>query len=113
MHDGHGMENQTLEVVLQQGQAIHAENGAMSFMEEGIVMSTGTGWGRGPFALFKRRISGESILISIFTNQAGQPQRLGVNGRIKVDCAIGGGKVDRVGGRLPTVGCRSSAEMSV
>ena len=69
----HGMENQTLEVTLRPGQTIHAENGAMSFMENGIAMSTGAGRSRGPLALFKRRIAGETILINVFTNGADAP----------------------------------------
>ena len=77
----HGMDNQTLEVTLKPGQSIHAENGAMSFMEDGITMSTGTGPSRGPLALFKRRISGETILINVFTNETDVPKHLGINPR--------------------------------
>ena len=78
-HICHGMDNQTLEVKLYPGQSIHAENGAMSFMEEGIVMSTGAGRGRGPLDIFKRKIAGEAILFSIFTNESALPRRLGLS----------------------------------
>ena len=75
----HGQDNQTLEIELQEHQSIHAENGAMSFMEQGITMTTGTGRQRGPLDLLKRKVSGESILLSIFTNEDIIPQRMGLS----------------------------------
>ena len=78
-HISHGIDNQTLEIRLMPGQSIHAENGAMSFMEDGIAMSTGAGKGRGPLDIFKRKMAGESILLSIFTNESQTPRRLGLS----------------------------------
>ena len=77
----HGQDNQTLEVILHPEQAIHTENGAMAYMETGITMTTGTGRKRGPWALFKRKLSGEELLINIFTNHDIIPQHLGISPR--------------------------------
>ena len=78
-HRTHGQDNQVLEVVLEPGQSMHTENGAMCFMEKGIRMHTGTGRKRSPWSIFKRKISGESILLSIFTNEGEDPASLGLN----------------------------------
>ena len=78
-HTAHGMENQTLAITLEPGQSIHTENGAMSFMGHHITMSTGAGQRRGPLSLIKRKIAGEDMLVSIFTNEGHIPQRLGIS----------------------------------
>ena len=77
----HGQDNQTLEVLLHPEQIIHTENGAMSWMETGITMTTGTGRKRGPWALFKRKLAGEELLLNIFTNHDIIPQHLGISPR--------------------------------
>ena len=78
-HEIHGHDNQILEVNLTPGQTIHAENGAMCYMEQGITMRTGTGRNRGPFSLIKRKTAGEGLLLSIFSNQGEQPATVGLN----------------------------------
>ena len=78
-HHTHGQDNQVLEVILGPGQSVHTENGAMCFMEKGIRMHTGTGRKRGPWSILKRKISGESVLLSIFTNNGEEPAPLGLN----------------------------------
>ena len=78
-HICHGQDNQTLEVTLDPGQSIHTENGAMSFMGKNVRMTTGTGRRRGPWALFKRKLSGENLLINIFKNEGENPEKLGIS----------------------------------
>ncbi len=76
-HACHGDDNQILEVELLPGQTIHAENGSMSYMDASITMRTGTGNRAGILTLFKRKTAGEDILLSIFTNDADTPAKLG------------------------------------
>ena len=75
----HGQDNQVLEIRLGPGQPVHAENGSMCFMDRNIRMSTGVGRKRGLWSIFKRRVSGESILLSIFQNHGDRPAVLGLN----------------------------------
>ena len=78
-HTVHGHDNQILEITLQPGQTIHAENGSMCYMTQDVRMRTGTGKGRGPLALLKRKTSGEGILLSIFENEGQQPATIGLS----------------------------------
>ena len=48
-------------------------------MEKGIRMHTGTGRKRGPWSILKRKISGENVLLSIFTNEGEERALLGLN----------------------------------
>jgi uncharacterized protein (TIGR00266 family) len=62
-----GDDMQGVIITLDPQEAVQAEAGAMMFMEEGIVMSTGTGGGvtKG----LKRILTGESFFITTFINQ--------------------------------------------
>ncbi len=64
----HGDDMQIVEIELDPSEGVRAEVGAMMFMEEGIMMETGTGGGilKG----FKRMISGDGFFISTFYNTA-------------------------------------------
>ena len=64
----HGDDMQIVEIVLDPSEGVRAEVGAMMFMEEGIMMETGTGGGL--FKGFKRMISGDGFFISTFYNTA-------------------------------------------
>lgn len=75
----HGHDNQILEITLNPNETIHAENGAMCFMEDSITMRTGTGPNRGPLSLFKRKTAGEGLLVSIFSNNTDHPAKVGFN----------------------------------
>jgi uncharacterized protein (TIGR00266 family) len=63
-----GDDMQAVIITLDPGEAVQAEAGAMMFMEDEIVMNTGTGGGimKG----LKRAISGESFFITTFINQS-------------------------------------------
>jgi uncharacterized protein (TIGR00266 family) len=73
----HGEEMQFVEIELDPAESAVAEAGAMMYMEPGIEMSTVFGDGRGQEGGFmdkllgagKRVLTGESIFITVFTNQ--------------------------------------------
>jgi uncharacterized protein (TIGR00266 family) len=71
----HGSDLQLIEIVLKPGGSVRAEAGAMTFMEDGIEMETGTGGGvlRG----LKRAVTGESFFITSFTNQTTSARKVG------------------------------------
>jgi uncharacterized protein (AIM24 family) len=79
-----GTDIQYVEAVLKPGQAMVCETGAMMFFEQGIQMSTrvndGSKRNSGVFGsikgMVKRRLTGERIFMSIFTNKSNQPRRV-------------------------------------
>jgi uncharacterized protein (TIGR00266 family) len=66
----HGDDMQIVEIELDPAEGVRAEVGAMMFMEEGIMMETGTGGGL--FKGLKRMISGDGFFISTFYNTAAE-----------------------------------------
>lgn len=60
----HGDDMQLVEIELDPGEGVRAEAGAMTYMENGIEMQTGTDGGL--FSGFKRMITGESFFITTF-----------------------------------------------
>lgn len=69
-----GEDLQLVEIELDPGEGVRAEAGAMTYMENGVEMQTGTGGGimRG----LKRMITGESFFITSFINQGNQKSRV-------------------------------------
>ena len=65
-HVIYGDDMQMVEIELDPGEAVRAEAGAMTYMEHGIEMQTGTGGGI--FRGLKRMITGESFFITSFIN---------------------------------------------
>jgi uncharacterized protein (TIGR00266 family) len=65
-----GDDMQAVVVTLDPAEAVHAEAGAMLYMEDGIVMETSTQGGL--LKGFKRAIVGESFFITTFENKARQ-----------------------------------------
>lgn len=70
----YGEELQLVEVVLDPGEGVQAEAGAMTYMEDGIEMQTTTGGGL--LKGLKRAVTGESFFVTIFENQANAPRRV-------------------------------------
>lgn len=62
-----GDDLQLVEITLDPGEAVRAEAGTMTYMENGIVMQTSTGGG--VLKGLKRAITGESFFITTFMNQ--------------------------------------------
>jgi uncharacterized protein (TIGR00266 family) len=79
-----GSDVQFVEVELDPGEAAVAEAGAMMFMEDGIVMETMFGDGSAKQSGFlgsllgagKRLLTGESLFITVFGNQASSKRRV-------------------------------------
>lgn len=69
-----GDDMQAVIITLDPDEAVQAEAGAMMFLEEGIVMNTGTGGGL--MKGFKRILSGESFFITTFLNQSAEKRKL-------------------------------------
>jgi len=71
----YGDDLQLVEVLLDPGEGVRAEVGAMAYMEHSIKMQTGTGGGilRG----LKRMITGESFFITTFLNEGNTTSRAG------------------------------------
>jgi uncharacterized protein (TIGR00266 family) len=69
-----GDDMQAVVVVLDPGEAVQAEAGAMMFMEDGILMNTETGGG--VMKGLKRMLAGESFFITSFLNRAGEKRRV-------------------------------------
>ncbi len=63
----YGDDMQLVEIELDPGEGVRAEVGAMTYMEDGIRMDTGTGGGL--FKGFKRMLTGESFFITTFLNE--------------------------------------------
>jgi uncharacterized protein (TIGR00266 family) len=63
-----GDDMQIVEIELDPSEGVRAEVGAMMYMEEGILMETGTGGGL--FKGFKRMLTGDGFFISTFLNTA-------------------------------------------
>lgn len=61
-----GDDMQMVEIALDPGEGVQAEAGALTYMEDGIQMQTGTGGGL--FKGLKRAITGESFFITSFLN---------------------------------------------
>lgn len=61
-----GDDLQLVEIELDPGEAVRAEAGTMTYMENGIEMQTSTGGGL--FQGFKRMVTGESFFITSFIN---------------------------------------------
>jgi uncharacterized protein (TIGR00266 family) len=61
-----GDDLQLVEIGLDPGEGVRAEAGAMTYMEDGIQMQTGTGGGL--FKGLKRMVTGESFFITSFLN---------------------------------------------
>ena len=64
----YGDDMQIVEIELDPSEGVRAEVGAMMFMEEGIMMETGTGGGI--FKGLKRMLTGDGFFISTFYNTA-------------------------------------------
>ncbi|HEY6133700.1 MAG TPA: TIGR00266 family protein [Rubrivivax sp.] len=80
-----GSEMQFVEIELDPGEAAVGEAGSMMFMDAGIDMDTafGDGSANQPAGLFgkllgagKRLVTGESLFTTVYTNNAGQKQRV-------------------------------------
>ncbi len=73
-HTLYGEELQLVEVLLDPGEGVQAEAGAMTYMEDGIEMETTTGGGflKG----LKRAMTGESFFVTMFHNTADAPRRV-------------------------------------
>ena len=69
-----GDDMQMVEIELDPGEGVRAEVGAMTYMEDGIQMETGTGGGI--FKGLKRVITGESFFITTFLNSANRKSRV-------------------------------------
>jgi uncharacterized protein (AIM24 family) len=69
-----GDDMQLVEVSLDPGEAVRAEAGAMTYMEDGIEMQTSTGGGL--FKGFKRMITGAGFFITNFTYRGGGKGRV-------------------------------------
>lgn len=70
----YGDDMQFVEIVLDPGEAVRAEAGAMMYMDQGIQMETTTGGGL--MKGLKRIVTGESFFIANFVNTADVPQRV-------------------------------------
>lgn len=79
-----GSDMQFIEIELDPGESIVAEAGAMMYMEQGIMMETVFGDGSGKegndlmgklFSAGKRMLTGESLFMTMFTNQSNQKQK--------------------------------------
>ena len=66
-HNIIGDDLQLVEILLDPGEAVRAEAGAMTYMTDGIEMQTSTGGGL--FKGLKRMITGESFFITSFANK--------------------------------------------
>lgn len=101
-----GDDIQVVEVILDPGEAVIAEAGAMNYMEDGIAFEAKMGDGSNPDAgvfgkllqVGKRAITGESIFMTHFTNEGGAKSRVGFAapypGKIvAVDMASNGGEL--------------------
>lgn len=79
-----GHDVQLVEVELDPGETVIAEAGAMNYMEDGITFESKMGDGSDPeegfmgklFSAGKRMITGESMFITHFTNQAREKKRV-------------------------------------
>jgi uncharacterized protein (TIGR00266 family) len=69
-----GDDMQLVEIELDPGEGVRAEAGALTYMEDGIQMQTGTGGGL--FRGLKRIVTGESFFITSFVNNARGKSRL-------------------------------------
>jgi len=80
-----GAELQLVEVILDPGESVIAEAGAMTYMEQGITFETKMGDGSNPdqglmgklFSAGKRMLSGESLFTTHFSNSGAGKQRVG------------------------------------
>ena len=101
-----GDDMQTVEVELDPGETVVAEAGAMNWMEDGISFEAKMGDGSQPdqglmgklFSAGKRVITGESMFITHFTNQARDKKRVAFSAPypgkiIPVDMAAMGGEL--------------------
>ena len=70
-----GDDLQLVEVELDPGEGVRGEAGTMTYMEEGIEMSTGTGGGL--LKGLKRAVTGESFFITSFINNGSDKSRVG------------------------------------
>lgn len=74
-----GHDIQLVEIELDPGETVIAEAGAMNYMEQGIIFETKMGDGSDPdegvmsklFSVAKRKLTGESIFTTHFTNDGG------------------------------------------
>ena len=70
----YGDDMQLVEIELDPQEGVRAEAGAMTYMDSGVQMQTGTGGGM--FRGFKRMLTGESFFITTFLNSANRKQRV-------------------------------------
>lgn len=78
----YGSDLQMVEIVLDPGESVVAEAGSMNYMEEGICFEARMGDGSQPsegfigklFSAGKRVLSGESLFMTHFTNEAHREQ---------------------------------------
>jgi uncharacterized protein (TIGR00266 family) len=66
-----GDDMQIVEIILDPGEGVRAETGAMLYLEGGVEMATGTGGGL--LSGLKRMVSGEGFFITTFTNAGNAP----------------------------------------
>jgi uncharacterized protein (TIGR00266 family) len=90
-----GDDMQMVEIELDPGEGVRAEAGALTYMEDGIEMQTGTGGGL--FRGLKRIVTGESFFITSFVNNARSKSRLAFSAPypgkvIPLDLAAMGGR---------------------
>lgn len=71
----HGDDMQLVSIELDPGEGVRAETGAMCYMDQGILMQTGTGGGL--FKGFKRMLTGDSFFITTFLNEGRHKARVG------------------------------------
>lgn len=69
-----GDDMQLVEVELDPMEGVRAEAGAMTYMDDGIEMQTGTGGG--PFKGFKRMLTGDGFFITTFLNNSNTKKRI-------------------------------------
>jgi len=91
-----GNDMQVVEIVLDPGEGVRAEAGAMLYMDQGIEMQTSTGGGL--FKGFKRMLTGESFFITTFMNGGRERRMLAFAapypGRVlSLDLALFGGSI--------------------
>lgn len=86
---------QLVEIELDPGEGVRAEAGAMTYMDAGVQMQTGTGGGM--FKGFKRMLTGESFFITTFMNSTRSKQRVAFGAPypgkiIPIDLTLHGGR---------------------
>ncbi len=102
----HGQDQQFVEITLEPGQAVTAENGSMMFFEPGIQMDTRISDGSVKHSGFfsslmgaaKRKVSGENVFLSYFENKSQKSANVAfatpcLGAIIPIDLSYSGGHV--------------------